>query len=165
MCLTLRLNMAADCFTSLLSSRTTALTPATVSTKFVKPIVLLCSLVSNETTNDSPPRKIEVGNSQCLCSCCCYLWERQTSRVQSFFFLYIFFSGLFFFFLGLGNGSMVWWSVWSIEEGLCWIVNSEKPSLTGPQTIYTMLGLCWKVGLGQKERKKENWFEWISYKI
>jgi hypothetical protein len=37
-CLTLRLNMDADCLTSLLRRRTTALTPATVSTKFVKPM-------------------------------------------------------------------------------------------------------------------------------
>jgi hypothetical protein len=40
MCLTLRLNTAADCLTSLLSSRITALTPATVSMKFVKAIWL-----------------------------------------------------------------------------------------------------------------------------
>lgn len=39
MCLTLRLNMDADCFTSLLRRRTTALTPATVSTKFVIPMI------------------------------------------------------------------------------------------------------------------------------
>ena len=35
MCLTLRLKTVADCLTSLLSSITTALTPATVSMKFV----------------------------------------------------------------------------------------------------------------------------------
>lgn len=40
MCLTLRLKTAADCLTSLLSSRITALTPATVSMKFVNAIWL-----------------------------------------------------------------------------------------------------------------------------
>jgi len=34
--------MEADCFTSLLRRRTTALTPATVIMKFVKPITVLC---------------------------------------------------------------------------------------------------------------------------
>ena len=38
MCLTLRLKMVADCLTSLLSSNITALTPATVSIKFVNAI-------------------------------------------------------------------------------------------------------------------------------
>nr|ACU16141.1 unknown [Glycine max] len=39
MCLTLRRKTEADCLTSLLRRRTTALTPATVSTKFVSPMM------------------------------------------------------------------------------------------------------------------------------
>jgi len=38
MCLTLRRKMEADCLTSLLRRSTTALTPATVRTKFVNPM-------------------------------------------------------------------------------------------------------------------------------
>lgn len=40
MCLTLRLKTVADCLTSPFSSITTAPTPATVSMKFVKPIIV-----------------------------------------------------------------------------------------------------------------------------
>lgn len=69
-CLTLRLKIVADCLTSLLSRRTTALTPATVSMKLVK-AMSLCFFNQNAVF----PRF----------RCCCQLQMRGFCLVQSFF--------------------------------------------------------------------------------
>ena len=62
-CLTLRLKIAADCLTSLLSKRTTALTPATVNMKFIKAIFLYPNFLLQRkfvTFNDRESKWFEI---------------------------------------------------------------------------------------------------------
>ena len=85
-CLTLRLKMDADCFTSLLRRRTTALTPATVIMKFVNPITPLrtlihehhCSVVAKGFSVFLGRKKvIFLVPKENFCFCFCFLQEKR----------------------------------------------------------------------------------------